>query len=487
MPQIAMHTETDENCSTCQAAKIRHHDRNKESSQRANRPWQGIGIDFGFVVQSSKNMERVSTLSGLNGEKCFVLLTDHCTGTTHGQVFCNKEPPVAFLNQWLRKHGCKADIEDRYVRFDGGGELGNCQEIRDLFSNAGYKIEPTAPKSSSQNGPVERPIQTIKRMMVSMLTGSRLPIAFWPYAFHHATRLYNVIPHGTKTKSPMQQLIGEELDLSYLRIFGCRVKVIPPSATKNVMDRDIRTGVFLGFTNTTKNIYYYDFKTSMVKTTQHVVFDETMVGLEDKSPDAQVISDINQGRSLDNVYEAEVEVPDFEISQSPFSTLKEFVFNFNAQSDFPVPFSCLQCDHLKRAYLASVDKAPKGMSLHSFQRQFIGTYVTAINDIPTFNVSDIEDVMTKMANESPTLGSIRVELAPLSKSEKNNRRRTPLHLQVNDIIRINSILNADVETKDCTTRNNNTKLVKEIDKLENDALKNCLLISEILLEYKEMN
>jgi hypothetical protein len=35
---------------------------------------------------------------------------------------------------------------------DLGGELGRCQEVLDLFTQAGYTMEPTPPNSSHQNG-----------------------------------------------------------------------------------------------------------------------------------------------------------------------------------------------------------------------------------------------------------------------------------------------------------------------------------------------
>jgi hypothetical protein len=39
--------------------------------------------------------------------------------------------------------------------------LGRCQEVLDLFTQAGCAVELTAPTSSHQNGPVKRPIETL--------------------------------------------------------------------------------------------------------------------------------------------------------------------------------------------------------------------------------------------------------------------------------------------------------------------------------------
>ncbi len=97
-----------------------------------------------------------------------------------------------------------------------------------------------------------------------------------------------------------------------------------------------------------------------------------------------------------------------------------------------------------------------------------------------FTPHDIENVMTKMAAEDPPPRRIQVELLPLSKSEKNDKRRTPLHLQINDIIRIHSLLESDIDVDDCTKRKLNQRIADAVDDLEGLLLKNRTSISSIL-------
>ena len=106
-----------------------------------------------------------------------------------------RPPPVDFLNRWLVLHGLPSDVPDKYVRLDQGGDLGRCEEVVTLFQQAGYSVEPTASASSHQNGPGERPHQTIGDALCAMLGGADLPPKFWPYAFHHWLHLYNVTIH----------------------------------------------------------------------------------------------------------------------------------------------------------------------------------------------------------------------------------------------------------------------------------------------------
>ena len=75
--------------------------------------------------------------------------------------------------------------------------------------------------------------------------------------------------------TPYEVLIGSQTNITNLRIFGCRVFVRKPNIKKAKLDYNTSNGIFIGYTATTKNIYYIDDATSIVKIGTHVVFDET--------------------------------------------------------------------------------------------------------------------------------------------------------------------------------------------------------------------
>jgi hypothetical protein len=66
-------------------------------------------------------------------------------------------PPIEWLAKWLATKGTGPMVDSKYVRMDLAGELGRCQEVLDLFTQAGYAVEPTAPNWFHQDGLVERP------------------------------------------------------------------------------------------------------------------------------------------------------------------------------------------------------------------------------------------------------------------------------------------------------------------------------------------
>ena len=108
-----------------------------------------------------------------------------------------------------------------------GGKLGRSPNVQAAFRDAGYNVQTTAANASHSNGPGECPHQPISKAICTMLAGAALPALFWPYAFHHFIRLYNITVHGNRDKSSFEICVGEQPDLTLLRTFGCRVYAIP--------------------------------------------------------------------------------------------------------------------------------------------------------------------------------------------------------------------------------------------------------------------
>jgi hypothetical protein len=431
-------------CPICARAKLHKAARATSTSRRATQCFQGISIDFGFIVQSSNaDSTRVKRLQGLNGETCYCLIVDHHSGMLFGQCFRSKAPPIPFLTQWLTTHGLTNNVPDRYVRFDLGGELGRCEEILKLFETAGYQVEPTAPDSSHQNGPGERPHRTIADGIRTMLAGAALPSKFWPYAFHHFLRLYNVTVHDDKTSSPFEICSGHKPDLSLLRVFGCRVYALPARPRRpDKLLSDSRTGIFLGFAKTLKTIIYFDTESETVKTAQHVVFDESMNNLETPPPNARLL-----GMSLDTVDTADFvdlnqSFPDIDIVSTPFTRTETIQVLINlADPDAPLGFTYQMCNRLHRPFIDSIDRPPSPrQTLRTFRKKYLGAYITIVNKMPVFTCFDINTAIQQLRSlhEPPT--QIEITLAPERITDLNAHGPPPLHLRQIDIVNIERIL-----------------------------------------------
>jgi hypothetical protein len=89
-------------CSTCWACKMRYAQKgNRDTRDDAIVVGQGIGFDFGFIVQKSKNKDRYNKIRGINGETAYLLLIYHCLDHLWGIVMDDKARHVAWFNRWL--------------------------------------------------------------------------------------------------------------------------------------------------------------------------------------------------------------------------------------------------------------------------------------------------------------------------------------------------------------------------------------------------
>jgi hypothetical protein len=173
VPKFATKDGTLDKCPICLQAKLRKRARTTDSTRKATAPFQGIAMDYGFIVQKSKDSSRTARFSGLNGETCYVLAVCHYCNELEGSPRVSKTPPVSCIRAYLHRNS-NSTLQNKYVMLDQGGELYNCKKIIDLFAEFDYKVFPNGAMSSFQNGVVEKPHQWIGDSIRAMLTGANL-------------------------------------------------------------------------------------------------------------------------------------------------------------------------------------------------------------------------------------------------------------------------------------------------------------------------
>jgi hypothetical protein len=83
--------------------------------------------------------------------------------------------------------------------------------------------------------------------------------------------------HGDQVQTPYELCSGRNPDLSCLRTFGCHVYIEPPRPRPRrpaKTEIDARTGIFLGYAQTLKNLLYFDLESHEIKSAQHARYDE---------------------------------------------------------------------------------------------------------------------------------------------------------------------------------------------------------------------
>jgi hypothetical protein len=138
---------------------------------------------------------------------------------------------------------------------------------------------------------------------------------------------------------------GRKPDLSRLRTFGCRVYVEPPRPRRPAKTEiDARTGIFLGYAQTLKNLLYFDIESHEVNSAQHARYDEGMNDVPDPPPNARLVRFAQRGEP----FPAEttlLEPLNLDVSKNPFQYLRNLSVLAGGE-DSHLGFVFSKCSHL---------------------------------------------------------------------------------------------------------------------------------------------
>jgi len=121
----------------------------------------------------------------------------------------------------------------------------------------------------------------------------------------------NRLSHTLIKKTPFEALTGQQPDITNRRIFGSRIYAKKPGQRDAKLDHHTSNGIFVGYTATTKNIYYIDESSNNVKMATHALFDEAHFTVKhaDAPLAAQVLQRLGYA-NFDNEYKNGHFIPD---------------------------------------------------------------------------------------------------------------------------------------------------------------------------------
>ena len=136
------------------------------------------------------------------------------------------------------------------------------------------------PYAHQTNGTVERAIRTIVTIGRSMLHHAKLEKCFWAEAAMTAIYVKNRLPSPKVVhKTPFEIVHNSKPSVKHMRVFGCQVYILTPKEKRLKWDPKARTGIFLGYEETSKAYRVYDIEAGQVVITRDVNFDESAFGL----------------------------------------------------------------------------------------------------------------------------------------------------------------------------------------------------------------
>ena len=156
---------------------------------------------------------------------------------------------------------------------DAGPELISNEFLAYLI-NRGIKLRLTAPYTPGMNGIAERCIRTITEHASTMLWTANIPIGFLAAAVSMATFLKNCSPVKILYITPYEAWWGTELNLLWIKTFGCRTKVAIPDEIRSKTDWDSKSGecILIGYFDNTNLYELWDVIQDTVIRARDIVF-----------------------------------------------------------------------------------------------------------------------------------------------------------------------------------------------------------------------
>eukprot|EP00957_Ditylum_brightwellii_P047256 3589341-Ditylum_brightwellii.AAC.1 len=90
---------------------------------------QGLSLEWGFIVQKFKDLDRVNKLTAIDGSQSYLLVVDHPSNQFWSLCSDSKSPPLSWLNHLPTK--IAPNHKNKYICMDLGSELGrNVEEMQ---------------------------------------------------------------------------------------------------------------------------------------------------------------------------------------------------------------------------------------------------------------------------------------------------------------------------------------------------------------------
>jgi hypothetical protein len=235
-------------CDTCATTKATRQ-QGKQPAERATERLERAHIDHWGPYKHST----------IGGNRYMLTITDD--KTRKSWIILSKDRKAIWSDfvEWraVAEHesGCKL----KAIRAD------NAPEIVALIKGLdGVVMEPTTAYTPEQNGTSERLNRTLITKARSMLAAADLPKKLWGEAVHTACYLKNRTPIRGMDKTPEELWSGKKPNGAHLRVFGCVAFTHIPSVKRDKLDNTAFKGVFVGYSQSTKQYRVWNPKTNAV-------------------------------------------------------------------------------------------------------------------------------------------------------------------------------------------------------------------------------
>lgn len=171
-----------------------------------------------------------------------------------------------------------------HVQSNWGGGV-EYRNLNTFFQKLGISHHVSCPHTHQQNGAAERKHRHIVETGLTLLAHASVPFRFWSDAFVTACFLINRLPTRLlHMKSPLEVLLHETPDYSFLKVFGCACWPHLRPYNNHKLEYRSKKCVFLGYSPLHKGYKCLHVPTNRVYISRDVVFDETVFPFSTLTP-----------------------------------------------------------------------------------------------------------------------------------------------------------------------------------------------------------
>ncbi|GKD03321.1 zinc finger, CCHC-type containing protein [Tanacetum coccineum] len=232
---------THESCKTCLLTKI-----TRQPFKDVNRKSKVLDLIHSDLCDFHAN-------PSLGNNKYVITFIDDASRYCYVYLLHAKQKALEKFKIYKREVELQRQDLIKLLHTDRGGEYYDLVYLQ----STGITHQTTAPYTSQQNGVAERKNMTLKEMVNSMLSYSRLSEGFWGEAMLTACYILNRTPNKNNKQTPYEIWTKKVPNLTYLRVWGCRAVVrLSEPKMKNLGKKGIDC-IFIGYAELSKCYRFY--------------------------------------------------------------------------------------------------------------------------------------------------------------------------------------------------------------------------------------
>ncbi|GJX60330.1 ribonuclease H-like domain-containing protein [Tanacetum coccineum] len=223
-----------------------------------------------------------SSISSESGIKYYAIFLDHFSHHVwvyhllhKSDLFDTFVTFCAYVNKQFN-----VDIKD--LQCDHGGEYDNTR-FHNLVCQNGMQFRFSCPKTSQQNGKLERMLRTLNNITCTLLFQAHIPPSYWVEALNNR-HLLNILPFtAINNEIPFTKLHNKPPTYDHLRVFGCLC--YPHIFFDHKLQPRSTSYVFLSYPALHRGYRCLDLSTNKIIISRHVIFYKDQFPFGSMTPD----------------------------------------------------------------------------------------------------------------------------------------------------------------------------------------------------------